>query len=367
MASRLIERLQRDIDACRDPVQRLCLQAELAGALARMGLADEAKAVLAPVRAANTSRLRAGGLKGWVAWVDGLIDHFDSLGGEAALKFERAVLLAQAADEPLVQALALAWRATGRFNASELEPMVTELAEAIRLAPPGHHGVRARIGMVLADAYRYAGHNARALLWYGRARQAAGQEGDSAMMSIFLHNSAAMRSSGIMLDDAFNRADQADARQALMEVDSIANYDGTAGLQGLDTMVPLLRAQLLVVLQQFDEAVKIYTTLLRQARRQGMDHRSARFLADMTWCHARLGRMDAARRGLALTQQNLPGLQDADDVAAVHARLSHSCTLLGLSTQAASHWGSAQSALNEHETEQARWREALEAAFAHLA
>lgn len=50
MASRLVERLDAAIATAEDPLQRECLKAERAGALARHGLLDDARFALAGLR-----------------------------------------------------------------------------------------------------------------------------------------------------------------------------------------------------------------------------------------------------------------------------------------------------------------------------
>ena len=365
MTSRLIERLDREISRCSHPEERECLKAERAGALARHGLMVEARFGLSGVRTQNL-RMRSPRLSAWVAFVEGLIDHFDSMAPQAALKFERAQRLAMnAGDEPL-QAQAWAWLATGSFNRSDIELMVQQLAQAVRLAPRQHNAAWARIGLVLADAYRFAGDNLRAQHWYNRARQAAGQDGDTSMMSAFLHNFAAMRSAEIGLEDAFSRADPEVARRALLEVDSIAHYDGTARAEALTAMVPVIRAQLLVVVGRFEEALQVYRAYGRQAGNEGMDHRLARFLADMAWCYFCLGQHDEARRGARLTETKLDTLTDADDHAAVHGRLAKVYAGLGEADVAAHHQVQADSAWATYEAERAVVRQALEAAFSRV-
>jgi hypothetical protein len=365
MTSRLIERLDQEIAVCRDPLERECLKAERAGALARHGLIDEAQFGLAGVKVQNL-RLRKPQLSAWVALVEGLIDHFDTLTPDAALKFERAYKLAQEADDEALQAQALAWMATGSFNASKMEAMIHQLTEAARLAPRQHHAAWARIGLVLADAYRFAGDDLRSQSWYNCARYAAGQEGDASMMSAFLHNISAMRSASIGLEDAFGRADVVAAKHALMEAESTANYDGGAGAEALGAMVPVVRAQLLVVLGRFEEALALFDAHLLRASAEGMAHREARFLADRAWCLCQLGRHDAAREDWQAAQIAVKALLDADDRAAVHGRLAQVCRSWAQALQAQQHQQLADAALAEHHHEQKAMQQALNTAFARL-
>lgn len=363
MTSRLIARLDQEIIACRDPLVRECLKAERAGALARHGMLSEARFALNGLKG-QLQRLRKTRLAAWVALVEGLIHHFDSLAPEAALKFERCCKLAQeAGDEPL-QAQALAWLATGSFNASQIEAMIEQLSLAVQLAPRQLHAAWARIGLVLGDAYRFAGDDMRSQYWYNRARHAVGQEGDSSMMSAFLHNISAMRSASIGLDDAFGQADVVLAGRALKEAESAGNYDGGANSAALGAMVPVVRAQLLVVLERFEEALALYDAYLSKASAEGMAHREARFLADRAWCLARLGHADAAWLAVQEAQEATTALLDVDDLAAVHGRLARTCAALERTDAARQHQARADAALATYRAQQAHMQQVLNAAFA---
>lgn len=365
MTSRLIQRLDRDILRCTDPLEQECLKAERAGALARHGQLNDARFALAGVRTQNL-RQRTPRLAAWIALIEGQIEHFDSLTPQAAVKFLRAQTLAIAANEPGLQALALAWQATASFNASDFATMAQQLRQAIDLAPPQLHAAWARIGLVLADAYRFAGDDAASQRWYQRARTAAGKEGDVSMMSALLHNFAAMRAARIGLDDSFGRADAEEASRALLEADSSANYDGGVGTQALTAMVPVVRAQLLVVLGRFDEALSVFGAHMSVARAEGMAHREARFLADRAWCHLNRQRLQDAQRDAKLAEVALPAQFDADDRAATYARLARVCAALGRVSEAEIHQLRADDALAEHHGQQARVRQILDQALAGL-
>lgn len=362
MASRLIQRLEQQIAQCDDPLALECLKAERIGVLARHGLLDEARAGLQSVRQQN-QRLRRVRLAGWIALVEGLIDHFESLAPSAALHFEQAYKHAVRARDVEVQALAMAWLSISSLNASALEAFASQIAQAIHLARPEHHAVWARIGLVLGDTYRFAGDEPSALRWYARARQAAAMEGDASMMSAFLHNQSAMRSASIGLDDATGQCDADAAQRALLEAESSANYDGGAGSAALQAMMPVVRAQLLVVLGRFEEALGLYDAHLRQASAQGLAYREARFLADRAWCLYNLAQPEAARLDAQRALCALSALYDADDRAAVHGRLAQVFAGLGEAASAAEQRQWAQTALAEHRAEQARWRHALGAAL----
>jgi len=361
MASRLIERLDAQIIQAEDLVERECLKAERAGALARHGLLSDARFALAGVRT-QSLRLRAPVLAAWVSLVDGQIDHFDSMAPQAQTKFERAHALARDAGDVDMQALAAAWMAICSFNASNLDAMVAQVREVLALAADDHHSVWVRIGLVLADAFRHAGDDEQSQRWYVKSRQHASAEGDTSMMSALLHNIAAMRAGRIGLDDAFGVAHQADAAQALLEIESTANYDWGSGAAALTAMVPVVRAQLLVVLGRYDEAAALLDAYLVRARQEGMAHREARLLADRAWCHAAQGHQMDALRDARQAQRALAAQYDADDLAAAHARLARVFAAFGRSVDAATHQELADVALAEHRASQKELLVALQAA-----
>lgn len=351
MASRLIERLDARIIQTDDLVQRECLKAERAGALARHGLLADARFALAGVRS-QSQRHRSTLLAAWVCLVDGQIDHFESMAPSAQTKFERAHALAREAGAVDMQALAAAWMAICSFNASNLEALVAQVREVLALAASDDHAVWGRIGLVLGDAFRFAGDDVQSRYWYQKAREHASAEGDTSMMSALLHNVSAMRSGCIGLDDAFGRANQTEAVKALLEAESTANYDWGAGAAALAAMVPVVRAQLLVVLQRYDEATALFDAYLVRARQEGMAHREARLLADRAWCHAASRRFPQALRDVRQAERALAAQYDPDDLAAAHARLARVLTACGREDEAAAHQAKAEQALQAYRADQ---------------
>ncbi|HEX5687737.1 MAG TPA: hypothetical protein VFY73_27295 [Ideonella sp.] len=359
VASRLIERLDGAIGAASEPLQREYLKAERAGAIARLGLLSDARFALSGLRTQN-QRHKDPLLSAWIHLVDGQIDHFDTIAPKAVDKFQRALELGESAGNVPMQALASAWLANCAFNASDIPAMTRHVATALTLAEPDQHAARARVGLVLADAYRCSGDDVNSQTWYLRARAHASADGDSSMISAMLHNISAMRSGQIALADAFGRADIEQARKALLEAESTANYDWGTGVASLSAMVPVTRAQLLVALSRFDEAARLFDEHLDRARQEGMAHREARLLADRAWCHVRLGRVSQALADTRVAEAGVQGQTDADDRAAAYARLARIHRHGGRDGVADALQQHADRALAEHEAEQARTREALD-------
>jgi hypothetical protein len=358
MPSRVIDRLDAEIARAEGVLEREFLKARRAAALARHGQFQEARFALAGLRSQG-QRLRNPALSAWVALVDGLIDHCESLSTGAREKFARAHDLAVESGDAAVRAESAAWLSVADLNANDIAATVAHASEAVRLAPADGHTALARAALVVGDTWRFAGEDAIAQGWYQRVRQSAAAEGDLSMVSMLLHNMAAFRAYRISLDDAFGHGDQAEAQRVLLEAESTGNYDAGVGNDQLVAQVPLLRAQLMVVLGQFDEAIALIDAQLPRARAEGQAHREARYLADAAYAEVRLGRLEEATRRLRAIQQAMPLTTETDDLAAMHARLADVARALGRDEQAATHKASAQRNLDEHEAEQARWREAL--------
>ncbi len=359
--SRLIERLDARIAQAEGVFERECLKSRRAAALARHGQFAEARFALAGLRS-QSQRLHNPVLSAWVALVDGLIDHCETLAPTARDKFRRAHELAVSAGDAGLHAECAAWLANSDLNANDVDDTVRHAAEAIRIAPADGHAARARAALVIADAWRFAGDDIHAQPWYQRARQDAAAEGDVSLVSIILHNMAAFRAGRISLDDAFERADKADAHRVLLEAESTGNYDAGVGNAQLLAQVPLLRAQLMTVLGQHDEAIALVDAQLARARAEGQAHREARFLADAAHGEVSLGRIDEASRRMRLAEAALPLMTEADDLAATHARLASVAQALGRPELADIHRAEAVAALARYEAEQKRWAQALGAA-----
>ena len=182
MLPRVVLRLDELIAQADSPLDRECLKAERAGVLARLGLMADARFALAGLRT-QSQRHRSPRLNAWVWIVDGLITHFESIGDEARDKFQRAWLQAEAAQDRPMMALSSAWLAVGAFNATDLPALQRHIATALRLAEPAEHATQARVGLVLADAYRFAGDEPSSRRWYLAARSHASADGDSSMIS----------------------------------------------------------------------------------------------------------------------------------------------------------------------------------------
>ena len=206
MASRLLAQLAARIAASRDPVEAACLRAQRGIYLARQGKYDEAEAIVKSIRDEFGTRPNAE-VTAWISLVEALIHFYSQPGPKALDRLRRAHALSRAMNHPLLVPLCAAWLAHIEFNANRMEPMLQYAVEALRLAQPAHHAALARVSLVVADAFHYAGRFDLARPWYAAVREHALADGDDAMISSMLHNVAAFRASKARLRDSYGEAD----------------------------------------------------------------------------------------------------------------------------------------------------------------
>lgn len=321
MASRLLTQLASRIAAARDPVEAACLRAQRGIYLARQGNQAEAQAIVDAIRGEFGARPNAE-VTAWVSLLEAVIHFFTQPGPKALDRLRRAHALSRAMNHPVLVPLCAAWLAHIEFNANRMEPMLQYAEEALRLAQPEHHAALARVSLVVADAFHFAGRFDLAKPWYAAVRQHALAEGDDAMISAMLHNVAAFRASKTRLADAFGMTDSEETARAMLEAESTNNFDVGIGTASLSWFVPLLRAQLLTVEGRYEDAIDLFSSNLGSAERQGVKRLMVSFLADSAWCKFKLGLSDAAMDDAEACIRVASEDCDPDDLAASLARVA---------------------------------------------
>jgi hypothetical protein len=156
------------------------------------------------------------------------------------------------------------------------------------------------------------------------------------------------------------------ASDALRGAESTERFDQMVGATSLHVLHPLMRAQLLTIQGQFDEARGLFAQHYEVGLQQGMKSKAALLLADRAWCEVRCGEVG---KGLGLAHEaeaGLAALGDADDDAAARCRLVQVYEACGsaddkdraieLREVAARHW-------RAHISQQSRWIERLDLAL----
>ncbi len=336
MSSRLLSQLAARIAAARDPVEAACLRAQRGIYLARQGKHHEAEAIVSAIRDEFGKQPNAE-VTAWISLVEALIHFYSQPGPKALDRLRRAHALSRAMNHPVLVPLCAAWLAHIEFNANRMEPMLQYAVEALRLAQPAHHAALARVSLVIADAFHFAGRFDLAKDWYAAVRQHALAEGDDAMISAMLHNVAAFRANEVRLADAFGSPIPLEAKRALMEAESTKNYDIGIGTLSFALLIPLMRAQLLATCDRFKEALEIFVEVLESNSPENLERRKACFYADRAWCNLRISDTRAALLDVDEACKRAEEPADADDLAATHARVAEIMKQLGHDQKAATH------------------------------
>ncbi len=358
--SRLLRGLDARIAGAKSRLEADCALAEQALYLARQGAAGRADEIVRELRLRYDGRPHIA-VAVWVNLCEGIASHFSDMGADAALKIRRADALATASGSTRLGALTAAWSAHMAYLAASFESMAGDLGRALRLAEPDHHGARSRACLVVAQGLHFAGRPDLAQPWYEATRQHALDCGDDATLGALLHNASWLRATQLRHDLVLAGRAAPDSEQALMSADSACHFDRFTGVTSLQSLAPMLRAQLLAVLGRPAEAIVLYDAYFAASVTEGVRGTiEADLLADRAFCHASLGDLANARRhaesALACLQ---PGGHCVDRVVA-HKRLAQVLTVLGDVDHAAAQHLLADAAWAGHRGDQRRALAALD-------
>jgi hypothetical protein len=368
--SRLMVQLDASIAAARNPIESRCLRAERAALLARQGQLQAARSLLDELNTQLAWQPNTP-LRAWLAWAEGLHDHYSALGHGARSQIEQAYGLAQGAALQRLHALAAAWLAVMAFADDEMPRVAALLREVFDTALPEHHGARARAALVAADVYHAAAGGVRAQPWYEAARRHAIADGDETQLSALMYNQAAVRASRARLALQFDAAG-GDAAQGgavdhtLMGAASIGHYDAGIGTASLGSLVPMLRAQVLAAQGQWTEALALFDAHFDAALADGLARMAPCMLADRAWCEWHLGKTRKAEALAAAAEQALLEPCDTDDRAMANARLAQVHAALGNPGAAQRHRDTSLVLYAEHCEQQQRIVALLDQALAGL-
>ena len=353
-ASRLLRSLEARIAGARSRVEADCARAEQAVYLARQGAAGRADEIVRDLRLRYDGRPDIA-VAVWVNLCEGIGCHFSDMGRDAALKIRRADALAMASGLTQLGALTAAWSAHMDYLAASFEAMADDLGRALRLADPDNHGARSRACLVAAQAFHFAGRADLAQPWYEATRQHALDDGDDATLGALIHNASWLRATALRHDVILAGRPAPDTEHALMSADSACHFDRFVGVSSLQSLAPMLRAQLLAVLGRPAEAVRLYDLHFDASLGEGVRQTiEADLLADRAHCHAAIGDVAGARRHAeaALARLQTPG--HCVDRVVAHKRLAQVLTVLGDVDRAAAQHALADVAWAGHRADQRR-------------
>lgn len=367
--SRLLARLEAAIAQSMSPFDQACLQAERAALRARQGHIDEAREIVLGLQPAAAPRRRshAPALGVWLLVAEGLIEHYSALLPGARDKLARAHELATLAQLPALQSLTAAWLAHMDYVRNDMASMLVHLRRALTLASTDHHAARARANLVAAQAYHFAGSFERAQPWYQRARHHANADGDETTLAALMHNMAWLRGAHAREAQLFGNPDEEQLRIAALGADSVGHFDAGIGTASLASLVPMLRALLMVLRGDHAGALALYEEHLAGARRDGLARMEPCFLADMAWCQLQLGRTGPALMSARAVLAGVDAQCEIDDRAVALQRVAGVFDALGLAPEAERSRSRAQADWQSHRDFKVGLMGALDEALAPLA
>lgn len=352
MTSRLLGALDARIAKSRDPIEGACLRAERAALFARQGRLEAARTELDALRAGFDSRPHAL-LGAWLNVAEGLIEYFGHLDPAARAKFARALALSSAFDAAHVQALSAAWLAHMDYVLQRFEPMVRSLAIARREHVAEFNDARSRASLVTAQAYHWADRLDLALPWYARARRYAAEDGDEPTLSALMHNMAWLNAVNARRDAVCGQGG-GKLQQLLLGVDSTGNFDRRIGSKALASLVPVLRAHVLSLLERPDQALHLFDAHFASALDEGLARSRCATLAEIAWCRIQAGDAQRALAEAADAETQIDACELSEDRGAGHGRLAQIYAHVGATQRAAEHRARADAAWRAHAANQAR-------------
>lgn len=345
---RLLQRLDHAIVQSEVPLDRECLKAERVAAMARLGMIVEARMALAQVKA-QSRRQPEGRLQGWGAFAEGVVTYCtDHTLAAVPTLYREAKQRAITAGDQALQFQASVALANLDFHEARWESLADELMFALATFSVAGPSELARLDLLLARAYSYAGKSEVANTYFKSAHRLAAGDGDTALIGAIMTTRTMYQTDALALDDAFGRGKLEVARRVKLEIDSSSNFNTGIGKADRQSWNAMFKSMLCVCLGQYEEASAMLETHMRNAMAEGLGEHSAYFHAPRAWCLWHLDEKEAALRDLQIAKATLHHMADFDDIATTHARLARLLVLMGRQEEAATHQAEAESAFKHY-------------------
>lgn len=345
--SRLLIKLNAAIAATADPTSMHCFRIERACYLARRGEVDEARKTLLELRHMYEKHPNVA-ISAWLSLAEGLLIHFSDMGQQARDKIHRAFALSEAAGLIQLNALSAAWLANMDYLTGNMVGMARFVGLALKVASIDNHSALSRANLVVAHAYHLASRLDLARPWYAKAHEHATADGDDATVGALMHNMAWLRYANLRQETLGGSVASPNGEHALVSVESTLQFDSLVGATSLQSLAPILRAQILAVKERFAEALEAYEEYLSPSLQEGMTRMHANLLADQAWCRLNLGQVQAARVEAVEAESLLDPRGHLDDRAATYSRLAQVFGALGDLESSARHDALAKAAWEGH-------------------
>lgn len=314
--SQLLRALDMALAKSRDPFLSAELQARKAAYLARFEEFDEAKRLVAEVRAVFNDG-RSGRVTCLLQTAEALILYYESFSEQALDKLSRALLLSQAMREADIMATAAVWKAYLEFELSKFESMARSLIIARDAAEPSDHQVQCRLQMVLMHCAILLGNKQQAQALFHKAHHHAVAAGDRASIEALLFNRAVLGFARQRVEWCFGREDASELKFLKGELNSAKNMQQLIGIIRMQVQGDLDLARLLTVQGEFQQAAASLTKL-RDSNGITFRHSNSWLLAlEIKYCEWKSGVPQDAQTPLEpLDAQGLDGLDPDERLAA---------------------------------------------------
>jgi hypothetical protein len=347
MASPLLGSIDARIAAAQDPIEVACLRAERAGLLARQGDIDEARTELAALHAQHDHAPHAV-VSAWLHLGDGLVLHFTNQSAAARDRMMRSLALSTAVQARPVQALSAAWLAQIEYLGENFASCAKSLLFSFRVADDKHHSARSRACLVAAQCFHWADRLDRALSWYQRTRNHSTVEGDQATVGALMHNMTWLRVVQARHASVLGSSHRDEVRQILSGAESLGHFDSMTGMAPLASLVPVLRAHVLTLLERYTEARDLFIVYMETASAGGLQRLMGPALVDLAWCRANIGDLESALFDANTAEAGLSDSTHGDERAFIHGRLAQVYGTLGHVEKTSHHEKKAAAAWNAH-------------------
>ncbi len=357
MSTRLLERIEHELAAAGDPVERVRLQQDRAVALTRLGRIEEARAVLDRARDEAPAALPE-----WLALrhdcAAAIHTYFARRFGDALAQMRdvlaRALALGHA---PLVgeceSALAIFLQREGDVRRAARHARAV-LANAAATAES-----RSRAALALASMLQDAGAHDEAARLYAEVRAECERIGDDIALASLLHRTASLRAAHVRQAAARGELDDAALHRAIDGLHESIEFARTLGEAPGRVLDELMLAEMFVLQRRYDEALALYEANLAQAERDGRLVEVTVALADRALCLLKTGHAEAALAAARAAQARLDDATPAEIRAIVHGNLASMLEELGDAAQAREHAALARTAWEATAHEQRETRRLL--------
>ena len=347
MTSPLVARLEAELRAAADPIEKGALSAQLACYEARIGEFDRAEMRRVELRkefgdghSARVSIL--------IMCLEGLLLYFKDLDIGARDRLLRANFLSTACRQNALIALTSAWLAHIDFNQGRFSSMATSIAKCFEAIEADDGSATCRVSLVLGDSFSFVGLMPQSRAWYEHARIVASRIGDQAAVGALTYNRAALHVASARLRRLTANIEISEVNYIDAEVRSAINYQYVARLASLDHLLRATRIGVFVLQEKYHDAALAITEVIDSCAVPAGSAELALLHADNAHCLARLGQFPLAASEAQLASSIPSGGFDADDCAVIFGALSDYSTVAGDIAQAQSLRQAQYAALDVH-------------------